>query len=126
MGPIVATKITTFFENPENQAVIEELRSCGVAPQTVDIDDAGDALSGLTFVFTGSLSVSRSDAQSYVEQHGANATGSVSGNTDYLVIGDNPGQRKQDDADANDVPIFSEAKFADFLSDHDIAWPPGE
>jgi len=126
VGPVVATKITTFFENPENQAVIEELRSCGVAPQTVAIDDAGDALTGLTFVFTGSLSVSRSDAQSYVEQHGANATGSVSGNTDYLVIGDNPGQRKQDDADANDVPIFSESEFGDFLSDYDIVWPPSE
>ena len=55
-----------------------------------------------------------------------NVWNNVSGTTDYLVIGDNPGQRKQDDADANDVPIFSESEFGDFLSDYDIVWPPSE
>ncbi len=86
--------------------------------------DAGDELDSLTFVFTGSLAVSRDDAQALVEAHGANATGGVSGNTDYLVAGDNAGQRKQDDADANSVPILSERDFAELLADYGIAWPP--
>jgi len=86
--------------------------------------DAGDELDGLTFVFTGSLSTSRSDAQDLVEAHGANATGSVSGNTDFLVIGENPGQRKQDDAEANDVEVLDEAAFANFLQRDGIRWPP--
>jgi len=127
VGPIVAEKIRDFFETPENRAALDELLTAGdggVQPQPVDTDDAADELDGLTFVFTGSLSTSRSDAQDLVEAHGANATGSVSGNTDFLVIGENPGQRKQDDAEANDVEVLDEAAFANFLQRDGIRWPP--
>ncbi|MEA1930667.1 MAG: NAD-dependent DNA ligase LigA [Euryarchaeota archaeon] len=124
VGPIVAEKIRDFFDTPENRAALDELLDAGVDPESVDTDRSAAELDGLTFVFTGSLSVSRSDAQDLVEAHGANATGSVSGNTDYLVIGDNPGQRKQDDAAANDVPVLEENEFADVLADHGIEWPP--
>jgi DNA ligase (NAD+) len=124
VGPIVAEKIQDFFDSEDNRAALDDLLAAGVDPQSVDVDDADDDLDGLTFVFTGSLSVSRSDAQNLVEAHGANATGSVSGNTNYLVIGESPGQRKQDDADENDVPVIDEAEFAELLADHGIEWPP--
>ncbi|RJX51523.1 NAD-dependent DNA ligase LigA [Halonotius pteroides] len=124
VGPIVAETIREFFDNPDNRAAIDALLDAGVDPQPVEGADAGDELDGLTFVFTGSLAVSRNDAQALVEAHGANATGGVSGNTDYLVAGDNAGQRKQDDADANGVPILSERDFAELLADYGIAWPP--
>ena len=126
VGPIVAETIRDFFDNPDNRAAIDALLEAGVDPQPVEGADAGDELDGLTFVFTGSLAVSRDDAQSLVEAHGANATGSVSGNTDYLVAGDNAGQRKQDDADANGVPILTERDFAELLADYGIDWPPDE
>ncbi len=126
VGPIVAEKIRTFFANPNNRSALADLRAAGVEPQSVDVDAGSDELGGLTFVFTGSLAVSRGDAQSHVEAHGANATGSVSGNTDYLVAGDNAGQRKQDDAADNDVPVLDEEAFSTFLADRGIEWPPGE
>ena len=126
VGPIVAETIQDFFNNPENRDAIDALLDAGVDPQPVEGADAGDELDGLTFVFTGSLAVSRDDAQSLVEAHGANATGGVSGNTDYLIAGDNAGQRKQDDADANGVPILSERDFAELLTDYGIDWPPSE
>ena len=124
VGPIVAETIRDFFDNPDNRDAIDDLLDAGVDPQPVEGADAGDELDGLTFVFTGSLAVSRNDAQSLVEAHGANATGGVSGNTDYLVAGDNAGQRKRDDADANNVPVLSERDFAELLADYGIAWPP--
>jgi DNA ligase (NAD+) len=72
-------------------------------------------------VFTGSLDgLTRSEAQDLVERHGGSATSSVSGNTDYLVVGDNPGQSKRDDADANDVPTLSEAEFLALLEEKGI------
>ena len=124
VGPIVAETIQDFFNNPENRDAIDALLEAGVDPQPVEGVDTGDELDGLTFVFTGSLAVSRNDAQTLVEAHGANATGGVSGNTDYLIAGDNAGQRKQDDADANGVPILSERDFAELLTDYGIDWPP--
>ena len=126
VGPKVAAKVREFFDNEENAAVIDDLLQF-VSPQEVEVEDERtDALDGLTFVFTGSLSVTRGEAQELVERYGANATGSVSGNTDYLVVGDDPGQSKRDDAAANDVPILTEEEFRELLGEHDIEYPPDE
>jgi DNA ligase (NAD+) len=127
VGPKVAESVVDFFQSDANAAVVDDLVGRGdgdgfVDPQPYETD-GGDALDGRTFVFTGSLEVARSDAQALVEAHGANATSSVSGNTDYLVCGDNPGQTKRDDADANDVPVLDESEFADLLAEHGIDWP---
>ncbi|SDX77319.1 NAD-dependent DNA ligase LigA [Halobellus clavatus] len=126
VGPTVAEHVAEFFANEGNRAVVEELRELGVDPEPVETAEGGDALDGLTFVFTGSLAITREDAQALVERHGASATGSVSGNTDYLVVGENPGRSKRADADANDVPTLDEDGFSDLLAEHGIAYPPAE
>ena len=123
VGPTVAARIHDFFANEQNRAVVTELRELGVEPESVE-STGGDELDGLTFVFTGSLSVTRADAQEVVERHGGTATGSVSGNTDYLVVGENPGQTKRDDAADNDVPTLGEDEFAALLEEHGIEYPP--
>ena len=125
VGPEVAASIRTFLDREENRAAITGLRERGVDPEPVETAD-GDALDGLTFVFTGSLSTTRGEAEAHVEARGANATSSVSGNTDYLVAGENPGRSKRDDAAAEDVPVLDEAAFADLLADHGVSWPPDE
>jgi DNA ligase (NAD+) len=122
IGETVAHTVRDFFETEQNAAVIDDLLRF-VDPQPDDTE-TGDALDGLTFVFTGSLSTARSVAQDLVEAHGANATSSVSGNTDYLVIGDSPGTTKRADAEANDVPELTETEFAEFLTERGIEWPP--
>jgi DNA ligase (NAD+) len=120
VGPTVAREIREFLDSERNRAVIEQLRERGVDPQPVAVD-GGDELDGLTFVFTGSLDgFTRSDAQDLVERHGASATGSVSGNTDYLVVGENPGTNKREDADAEDVPEIDEAEFRDLLDERGV------
>ncbi|GAA0725736.1 DNA ligase (NAD+) [Halorubrum trapanicum] len=127
VGPEVAASIRTFLDREENRAAIDGLRERGVDPEPFETDAADgptDALDGLTFVFTGSLSVPRSEAQTHVEAHGASATSSVSGNTDYLVAGESPGRSKRDDAAAEDVPVVDEAEFADLLEARGVDWPP--
>jgi DNA ligase (NAD+) len=123
-GPTVASHVAEFFANERNRRVIEELRGAGVEPEPPESTTAGDELDGLTVVFTGSLSVTRDEAQSLVEAHGANATSSVSGNTDYLVAGESPGRTKQDDAEAEGVPVLDESEFAELLDEHGIGYPP--
>ena len=123
-GPTVAGHVAEFFANERNRRVIERLREAGVEPQSAAEAVEGEELEGLTFVFTGSLSVTRDEAQDLVEAHGANATGSVSSNTDYLVAGENPGRSKRDDAAAEGVPVLDEDEFADLLAEHGIDYPP--
>ena len=125
VGPEVARKIRGFFETEENRAAIEELTEF-VDPQSLDVDDAGDELEGLTFVFTGALSIPRREASDLLERYGANVTGSVSGNTDYLVVGEDPGTSKREDAEANDVAEIGEEELAGMLSDRGIEWPESD
>ncbi|WP_247730180.1 NAD-dependent DNA ligase LigA [Halovivax limisalsi] len=120
VGETVARAVHDFFTSEANAAVVEQLLE-HVSPQAADIEAGGDELDGLTFVFTGALDAwTRSDAQDLVEAHGANATSSVSGNTDYLVAGENAGASKQTDAEANDVPVIDEAEFTELLAANGI------
>jgi len=122
IGPKVAASIREFFENDRTSEAIDRLLE-HVDPQEVE-SGRDDSLEGKTFVFTGSLDgLTRSEAQELVERHGGSATSSVSGNTDYLVAGANPGQRKRDDAESEGVPILSEEQFRDLLSDAGIDVP---
>ncbi|WP_277542642.1 NAD-dependent DNA ligase LigA [Haloarcula laminariae] len=114
VGPVVARSIVDFFRGEGNREVLDRLLD-HVDPQDAEGTE-GEALDGLTFVFTGSLDdYTRGEAQELVERAGGSATSSVSGNTDYLVVGENAGQRKRDDAEENDVETLSEAEFVDLL-----------
>ena len=123
VGPEVAGSIREFLDGERNREAIRALRERGVDPEPVETE-TGDELGGLTFVFTGSLSVTRGAAQELVEAHGANATSSVSGNTDYLIAGENPGASKRNDAEAEGVSVRDEEGFATLLKKRGIAWPP--
>ena len=119
VGETVAEEISEFFDSEQNRAVVESLRERGVEPQSAGT--AGDALEGLTFVFTGSLSGrTREEAKELIEANGGSATSSVSASTDYLVVGENPGQSKREDAEANNVPTLGEEEFESLLADHGV------
>ncbi|WP_229115708.1 NAD-dependent DNA ligase LigA [Halapricum desulfuricans] len=119
VGPEVADSIVTFFGRDRTRETLDRLLE-HVSPQEADTS-GGDELDGLTFVFTGTLAEhTRSEAQELVEAHGGNATSSVSGNTDYLVVGDSPGQRKREDADAEGVPIIDESEFGELLEERGV------
>jgi len=101
VGPEVADAIASFFENEANQETIDELLAAGLTPRR---SERGAELDGLTIVVTGSVEgYTRDELTSLLERHGADVTSSVSGNTDYLVVGENPGQTKRDDAREHDV-----------------------
>jgi DNA ligase (NAD+) len=121
IGSVVADEILEFFDSERNRAVVRSLREHGVEPQDADVT-RGDELADLTFVFTGSVDdYTRGDLQDLVEAHGGNATSTVSSNTDYLVVGDDPGQTKRDDATANDVPELRPAEFFETLRERGVA-----
>ncbi len=118
VGPVVAESIRRFFEQPHNQAVIEGLRDAGVhwpSPAASSGGEADQPLAGQTFVLTGSLSgLTRDEARSAIEARGGKVTGSVSGNTDYVVVGEDPGS-KRDKAESLGVTLLDEAGLRELL-----------
>jgi len=115
VGPVIAESIADWFEVERNQTLIEDLKSVGVntkrQPQEAPSDSAADLpLAGKTLVITGSLDgLTRKDATQLIEQAGGSVTSSVSGNTDFLVKGENPGS-KYDQALDRDIPVVDGAK----------------
>jgi DNA ligase (NAD+) len=110
VGPEIAEAVVHFFADDANQQVLDKLHRAGVRPQSLG-GKAGRPLAGRTFVFTGALEgYTRSEAQERVEALGARATGSVSGETDYLVAGADPGS-KLDKAREEGVTILEEGDF---------------
>ena len=117
VGATVAASIRCFFDAPANQVVLQRLREAGVAP-TVEPKQLGGHLTGLTFVFTGTLtSLNRDDARRMVEAHGATVTGSVSKKTTYLVAGSEAGT-KLEKARSLGVTVLSEEELLEMLSDN--------
>ena len=117
VGPIVAMSLRTFFDQPHNREVVEQLRACGVtweegepAPRTQL------PLAGLTFVITGTLpTLSRDQAKDLLEAAGAKVAGSVSKKTSYLVAGEEAGS-KLDKARELDIKILDEAALKELLN----------
>jgi len=113
IGPVVANNIANFFSEDKNQNTIDALLQSGIELEIPEKDN--QKLEGKTFVFTGSLdNKTRQEAQQTVEDLGGRATSSVSGNTDYVVAGKNPGS-KLDQAQELDVEILSEEQFEDLI-----------
>ncbi|CAH8192443.1 NAD-dependent DNA ligase LigA [Vibrio aestuarianus] len=96
VGVVVASHITSFFEQDKNKKVIEELMELGIQwPSVVKpSEDSVQPLLGKVVVLTGSLSqLSRSDAKAALQALGAKVTGSVSKNTDILFAGEAAGSK---------------------------------
>ena len=95
VGPVVAQSIRTFFEQPHNREVVEQLRACGVHwPEGAPSVAAQLPLAGKTLVLTGTLpTLSREEAKALLEAAGAKVAGSVSKKTDYVVAGAEAGSK---------------------------------
>lgn len=111
VGPIVAHSIHTFFAQPHNREVVEQLRACGITWSEDDgtADSTPKPLLGRTFVLTGTLpTLSRDDAKDRIEAAGGKVSGSVSKKTHFVVAGAEAGS-KLDKATELGIPVLDEA-----------------
>jgi DNA ligase (NAD+) len=124
VGEIVAKHLLSFFAEPHNQTIIEQLIKAGLSwpeSEPVSSDEAaGLPLAGQVYVITGTLSeMGRDDAKSYLQALGAKVTGSVSAKTDCLLAGEKAGS-KLTKAEGLGIEVLNEASFIELLRHHGV------
>ena len=114
VGPIVAEEVVRWFADTHNQKILQKLLTQVrvVSPQK---NQSIQSLSGKTFVLTGTLeTLSRDDAKARIKTLGGKVSSSVSKNTDYVVVGTEPGS-KYNEAQKLGVKILDEQAFLKIL-----------
>ncbi len=110
VGPIVALAIAGHFSNEGNRQIVAALGEAGVVLESGEPAEGPgpQPFQGMRFVVTGRLEgFTRTEAESFIKSHGGQVTGSVSKKTSYVVVGEEPGG-KRDDAERLGVPVISE------------------
>jgi DNA ligase (NAD+) len=114
VGPKMAAQIKTFLADQRNRAILDDLLD-GKIRLEEGAASGGSELSGVRFVFTGGLSrVSRRDARQLVESLGAKVTSAVSRETDYVVVGVDPGSKYEKAVELG-VETLDEDQFIQLL-----------
>ncbi|WP_136666859.1 NAD-dependent DNA ligase LigA [Flavobacterium sp. H122] len=114
IGVKIAQSVIEFFENQNNLAIIDRLKSYGVQ---LELDEQESTvvsaiLNGKTIVVSGVFEkFSRDDLKKAIEDNGGKVGSSISSKTDYVVAGANMGPAKLDKASQLNIPIISEDDF---------------
>lgn len=117
VGPIIAKNVYDYFHDEQNLKEIESLLASGVQIKNPEQRDLSSKIVGKTFVLTGTLEkFSRKEASDIIIKNGANVSNSVSKNTDFVLVGENPGS-KLDKAKALGIKIISEEEFNKMITD---------
>ncbi len=115
IGEEVAKSVFEYFRNEKTKEIIEKLRKAGVNMRSSM--KKSKVLSGLRFVVTGELSRwSRKEVEEFIESLGGEVMSSVSKNTDYLIVGRNPGS-KLERAKKIKVKTISEEEFVKLVKE---------
>jgi DNA ligase (NAD+) len=114
IGLTTAESAVAFFAEEETSRLLEKLRKAGLRPRETAAQRVSDELAGQTFVFTGTLSQPREEAEALVKQRGARASSSVSKQTTYVVAGENAGS-KLEKARQLGVKILTEDEFRELI-----------
>lgn len=115
IGEKTAHIIAEFFRDSDNREEIKRLLSHGVQPKAPKKKIGGHAFARKIFVLTGTLNAySRDEAAALIKERGGRVSGSVSKNTDYVLVGEEPGS-KYDKAKELGIHILSEEQFKKML-----------
>ncbi|MFZ2096202.1 MAG: NAD-dependent DNA ligase LigA [Anaerolineales bacterium] len=97
VGPNIAMAIVDWFRRETNQTLLEKLRHAGVWPigQTIRTQTPEEIrFSDMIFVITGTLpGYTRDELKEIIQENGGKVTDSVSKNTRYLLVGEQPGSK---------------------------------
>lgn len=110
IGPRIAASIAAYFDDSENLQIIERLKASGVRLEAEgDVASSGTKLQGMVVVISGTFAKhSREEYKEIIERNGGKISSSVSGNTSFILAGENMGEAKRDKAAALKIRLMSE------------------
>lgn len=109
IGPIVGKSIYDYFNDKNNLEEIKKIFDSGIKINF--IQDVLKVLENKTFVITGTLAnISRNQMIERIRSLGGNVSESISSNTDYLIVGEDPGSKMQKAFKYN-IKIISQEEF---------------
>jgi DNA ligase (NAD+) len=116
IGEKMAESIVGHFKDPHVLEEIKLLLKHGVKIQKIKIDkDSSHPFFDKIFVITGTLDeFSRDEVKDKIKSKGGKVSSSVSKNTDYLILGADPGS-KYSKAKKLNIPILTEEKFKKYI-----------
>ncbi len=113
IGPKAAESIYKFFRQKRNIEVLDKLKQAGV--KIIYKKSQRDILKGLRIVVTGTLkNFTRDEINRFIEENGGRSSSSVSKNTDFVIVGENPGSKLQK-AQQLGIKILTEDEFIAFI-----------
>ena len=113
IGPKIASSIVAYFSDGDNLEMIKKLKAAGIRFNDITVSSqTGSSLYGKTIVISGVfLEHSRDEYKDMIEKNGGKNSTSVSGNTSFILAGENMGQSKKEKADELGVPLITESEF---------------
>lgn len=116
VGASMATDMVEFFQEQHNIEIIEKLLKYITIEEFIDNIKNDSPLSGKTVVFTGTLQqMTRSEAKAKAQSLGAKVAGSVSKNTDYVIVGTDAGSKAKT-AQELGLTILTEIEFLSMIA----------
>ncbi len=115
IGPKTAASISSFFRNEKVLKTLKNLFDLGITIMYKDLITSNELI-GKSFVITGTFEkYSRKDLENLIISKGGKVSSSVSKNTNYLLLGENPGS-KYDKALKLNIEIIEEETIESFLN----------
>ncbi|MDR3267640.1 MAG: NAD-dependent DNA ligase LigA [Tannerella sp.] len=118
IGERIAQSVIDYFADERNREIVRRLQAYGLQMSLREeaLSTRSDKLKGLTFVISGTFTQhSRDEYKSIIERCGGKNTGSISGNTDYLLAGENMGPAKLAKAGKLGIKIIREDEFSKWI-----------
>ena len=117
IGDRIAHSLIEYFASEKHREEIEKLKTQGlqfVSEEKVVVLQS-EALSGKTFIISGTFERSRDELKDIIEQNGGKILSSISAKLNYVVAGDNMGPSKLEKAQKLNIPIISDEELMGML-----------
>jgi DNA ligase (NAD+) len=114
LGDITINSILNYFKDQNNIHMINELKEMGINMTYNKEKNINEFINGKTFVATGSISLTRDELETIINNGGGTLTNSVTSKTDYLILGENPGSKYEKALEKN-IKIINEEEFLNLM-----------